>query len=97
MNIFWHSLARAEYDEAVDYYLQHAGSAIARKFATELNQTLCLLHEQPGIGSETYRRARRFPLHGFPFHLVYRLRADSIVIIAVASQSRRPGYWSGRH
>jgi hypothetical protein len=46
---------------------------------------------------ETYRHARRIPLHGFPFNLAYRLQTDRIVVIAIANQSRRPGYWSRRH
>lgn len=96
MKFLWHDLARAEYDEAVDYYLLLAGPVIARNFSTALNQTLCLVEEYPEIGAGTYSRARRFPVHGFPFHVVYRIRADAIVIVAVANQSRRPGYWGGR-
>lgn len=96
MRLLWHDLARAEYGEAVDYYLSHAGPVVARKFKVALNQVLTLLEEHPSIGAETYRGAHRVPLHGFPFNLIYRLRADSIVIVAIANQARRPGYWGGR-
>lgn len=91
MRFLWHELARAEYGEAVDYYLSHAGPVVACNFKTALNQVLSLLEEHPAIGAETSRDARRIPLHGFPFNLVYRLRADSIVIVAIANQARRPG------
>ncbi len=37
MKFLWHDLARAEYDEAVDYYLLLAGPVIARNFSTALN------------------------------------------------------------
>lgn len=97
MKLLWHDLAEAEYDEAVDYYLDHAGPVIARNFTIALSHALGLLREHPGIGMETQRRARRIPLHGFPFNLVYRLQGDHIMVIAIANQSRRPGYWGGRH
>lgn len=41
-------------------------------------------------------QARSIALHGFPFDLVYRIYPEMIVIIAIANQSRRPGYWAGR-
>jgi len=69
MKFLWHELARAECDEAVDYYLFLAGPAIARNFSAAVNQALRLVGEHPGIGAETYRQARRFPVHGFPFPL----------------------------
>lgn len=97
MKLLWHELAEGEYDEALDYYLDHAGLVIARKFATALSDALALLKAHPGIGMETYRHTRRIPLHGFPFHLVYREQAERIVILAIANQSRRPGYWRRRH
>lgn len=94
MTFLWHGLAHAEYVEALDYYFLLAGPAVARKFSTAVNETLRLVEEHPEIGVEAYGRARRFPVHGFLFHLVYRTQTD--VIVAVASQRRRPGYWGGR-
>ncbi|HWR78213.1 MAG TPA: type II toxin-antitoxin system RelE/ParE family toxin [Thiobacillus sp.] len=91
-----HPLAEAEFDAALDYYVIHAGANIGRKFATAINHTLELLLEHPAIGKPMYRQARSIPLHGFPFDLVNRVYPEMIVIIAVANQSRRPGYSAGR-
>lgn len=96
MSLLWHDLARAEYGEAIAYYLVHAGPVIARDFHAAVNRVLSLLEEHPSIGAESYGRARSIPLHGFPFHLVYRIREGDIVIVALANQARRPGYWGGR-
>jgi toxin ParE1/3/4 len=89
-------LAEAEFDEAVDYYLLCAGPAVSRNFTRAIHSALALLVEHPAIGAPTRNQARRTLLHGFPFDLIYRLQADKIVIIALANQSRRPGYWAGR-
>ncbi|HUX31490.1 MAG TPA: type II toxin-antitoxin system RelE/ParE family toxin [Thiobacillus sp.] len=96
MKHVWHPLAETEFDQALDYYAVHAGANISRKFATAAKQTLGLLHEHPAIGKPIQCQARSIPLHGFPFDLVYRIYPGKIVIIAIANQSRRPGYWVGR-
>ncbi|MDD2765891.1 MAG: hypothetical protein PHE83_18160 [Opitutaceae bacterium] len=39
---------------------------------------------------------RRYPLHDYLYHVVYRPMGETIIIVAVAHQRRRPGNWSGR-
>lgn len=92
----WHPLAEAEYDEAVDYYLLEANPVIGRDFATVVTKALELIAVHPAVGAQTHDQARRIPLHGFPFDLVYRPDRENILIIALANQYRRPGYWAGR-
>jgi plasmid stabilization system protein ParE len=92
----WHPLAETEFDHALDYYSNLAGANISRKFATAITHTLDLLYKHPSIGKPIQRQARSIPLHGFPFDLVYRVYPGMLVIIAIANQSRRPGYWATR-
>jgi len=40
--------------------------------------------------------ARRFILSGYPYDLVYSVRAEEIVVVAVAHHSRQPEYWTDR-
>jgi toxin ParE1/3/4 len=35
-------------------------------------------------------------LDRFPYSIVYALEREGVVVIAVAHQKRRPGYWSAR-
>jgi len=39
---------------------------------------------------------RRILLRRFPYQIVYRLKPDGIVVVAVAHLKRRPGYWKSR-
>jgi hypothetical protein len=39
---------------------------------------------------------RRFSLERFPYDLVTLVVEDDLLIVAVAHQHRRPGYWLGR-
>ena len=40
---------------------------------------------------------RRFPLRKFPFTLIYVLEGAGLVVVALAHNRRRPGYWAGRY
>ncbi len=52
-----------------------------------------LLH-YPELGVKASHGARRFVLHDYPYTLIYRMTPEAIIIVAVAHQSRRPGYWT---
>lgn len=39
---------------------------------------------------------RKLGLRPFPYTIIYRQENDTITIVAVMHQKRRPGYWRGR-
>ena len=39
---------------------------------------------------------RKCVVAGFPFNLLFQIDDDSLVVVAVAHQRRRPGYWRRR-
>jgi len=96
MKLAWHDLARDELREALLYYREHAGQRVAENFNTAVMRVAKQLLQFPELGSRTGGSARRFPMHDYPYSLVYRVDTAQIHIIAVANQSRRPGYWAGR-
>ena len=96
MNVSYDPAAQAEAVEAVQWYLEVAGPTIAATFDRELHAAVSLLMRFPKSGSPGPKGSRMLRLDGFPYTLHYRLDGESIHIMAVASQSRRPGYWRGR-
>lgn len=60
--------------------------------------------ERPGLGIEFERAInaagargiKRLALRRFPYDIVVRVLAHEIIIVAIAHQSRRPGYWRDR-
>ena len=46
--------------------------------------------------NRSQRIVRRCPLDRFPYQLVFEVRSDDVVILAVAHYSRRPAYWRTR-
>lgn len=78
------------------YYLREANEELGRAFVAEFEHSAALVGEQPELGALWRGEVRRFPLRRFPYSIVYYLRGDSIRILAVAHQSRKPGFWRGR-
>jgi plasmid stabilization system protein ParE len=69
---------------------------LGKSFVAEVERTIALIRLHPDMGVPGPLRQRRMPLLGFPYSLVYRHEPESIWILAVAHQSRRPGYWRHR-
>lgn len=96
MKIVFLRSAQAEFDDAVDYYIEHASTRVAEAFVLDVQHARQRLAERPEIGSSISERLRILQLRHFPYSIIYRFSADTITIHAVAHQRRRPGYWQGR-
>jgi hypothetical protein len=65
-------------------------------FLQEYAQAMALIEESPARWSP-FLGARRYHLHRFPYSVVYDIASDGEPeILAVAHDSRRPGYWRRR-
>lgn len=96
MKLVWQSQARAELREATQFYRDNAGYSIAGDFREVAARTAERLCERPEIGLRISHNSRRVPLRDYPYSLIYRIEPSGIVIVALAHQHRRPGYWVGR-
>lgn len=96
MRIVWQAQAEIELNAAIDYYHFRASTAVATDFRKEVERVIKLLGKHTKLGMQVRHGARRLILTGYPFDLVYREKQDSIIIVAIAHQRRRPGYWAGR-
>lgn len=85
-----------ELSEALKYYRDQAGLDIARDFNQAALQAAQRLKEYPEIGAKASHGARRFVLQDYPYTLIYRVIPETLIIVAIAHQSRRPGYWKRR-
>ena len=96
MSYFLSAEAEQELAEALAFYKERASHVIAMAFLAEFSRAAALLVENPGLGTPSLSGRRIFPLHRFPYSLIYRADAEGIRISAVAHQSRRPAYWQSR-
>jgi len=89
MKIRFLSLANREVDDAVRWY-EAREENLSREFLDELDRIVRLVRLYPYAGMQIEPETRRFLFTRFPYSLIYGIDAETIVVIAVASQHREP-------
>ena len=87
--------AKADGQDAVDWYIDEGAFSAASAFVGELEHTLRLLQQFPEMGVSSRYSMRLLSLQTFPYSLVYRIHGPVVRVVAIAHYSRRPGYWAG--
>ena len=88
--------AEDEYLDAVTYY-ERRQPGLGARLRTELLGTLDRIRSTPRIYRVTHEPGfRQAPLGRFPYSIVYQETADGILVIAVAHDRQRLGYWLDR-
>ena len=91
----FHPEAQGEYLEVIAYLGLHAPSAV-ESFAADVQEAVRFIEKHPEGAPVERGSVRCKLLRRFPYELYYSREADSIRILAVAHQRRRPGYWVDR-
>jgi toxin ParE1/3/4 len=91
-----HPEAESDLREAAEYYRERAGVTIAQAFFGDFEHAITLLLEHPLLGALWLHGKRRLVMRHFPYSIIYTIAAQEIQVLAVAHQSRRPGYWRKR-
>jgi plasmid stabilization system protein ParE len=65
-------------------------------FVAEVRRAARAIAAYPEVGRRFSRRLRRTLVRRFPYGLLYRVEANTILVVAVMHLRRRPGYWRGR-
>ena len=95
MKIRFLTIAEIEVDEAVSWY-QKQSEDQDLNFLDELVRAISVITAYPLIAAEIEPDIRIYFLNRFPYSLIYGIEDNGIVIIALAHQSREPGYWADR-
>ncbi len=82
-------------DEALSYY-GSISPFFSQALMDEINSAKPLLPEYPLAWKTLPGNMRGFPLHRYPYTIVYQASSDEILIVAYAHFKRRPGYWRNR-
>jgi len=94
-NVSHHELAEFELNEAADYFdAKHPG--LGRSFILEVKRAVSQITDHPESAKPLKETARRKVIRRFPYSVIYSLSPETIRILAIASQRRRPFYWRGR-
>lgn len=93
--IKYHEAAEAELLDEIGY-LELRAKGLGRRFFAEVRRAESVIAEFPHSGEEIRPGIRRTRVRKFRHSLIYSIEEDGLLILAVAHQSRRAGYWVGR-
>lgn len=89
------SCAEQELVEAVDYYNEQC-PGLGFEFAAEIKKTFVRIDDFPNAWPLISKRTRRCILNRFPYGVLYQLRKNEILIIAIMHMKRDPATWQQR-
>jgi len=91
----YHQAAEDELLNAIGY-LELRAAGLGRRFFAEVRRAQNLIAQVPESAEEISPGVRKLLLRRFRYSLIYSIENDGLLILAVAHQSRRPGYWVSR-
>ena len=91
----FHPEAEAEFADAALFYESRV-VGLGRLFSAEVQRIVSLIREYPDAGAAVRLPVRRTLVDRFPYAIVYRRDRESILVLAIAHQRQRPGYWRRR-
>ena len=95
MTLRFLSLAKIELDQSFEYY-EFQKPNLGEDFLKEVRLAIQRIKNQPTAWTLISKRTRRCLLNKFPFGIVYQIREEEILILAIAHLHRKPGYWKKR-
>ncbi len=95
MQIRFLELAQLELDEAIEYYDRDT-PGLGTMFLAEVLQALDRIGSFPEAWHPFSKRTRRCMIRRFPYAIVYQVREEGLLIIAIANLHRKPDYWTRR-
>ena len=95
MRIDFLDSADAEFAEVIAYYnLQSEG--LGYEFAAEIKRAMERILQYPEAWAPLSKRTRRCRTNRFPYGVVYQIRSDLILIVAIQNLHQNPASWKTR-
>jgi toxin ParE1/3/4 len=94
-SIIFHPDIELEVKASYKWY-QNQADGLGEDFLTELEAAYQAIVELPDTWPKFQLGFRRFLLSKFPFSVIYRSSQETIFVVAVMHNSRKPGYWGER-
>ncbi len=95
MNVFYLPKAKDELDEAIAHH-QRIQAKLGVRFARAYREAFQKIEDQPQAWPRLSGNMRCCRLKKFKYGILYQVRSDQIVIVAVMHLHRKPGYWRNR-
>ncbi|OHB45877.1 MAG: plasmid stabilization protein [Planctomycetes bacterium RIFOXYD2_FULL_41_16] len=95
MEIKFLAPAENEFLDAISYYnMQSEG--LGYEFAAEVKKTIERIIQYPEAWAKLSKRTRRCRTNRFPYGVIYQVREETLLIVAVMHLGREPQGWKSR-
>ena len=94
-NLVFRQQARREFDAAGDWY-ERERSGLGEAFLAEVDQALRKVAGNPDSFPEVLKGVRKAVVRRFPYCLYFRVRGETIIVLAVFHSARNPTVWQAR-
>lgn len=95
MKISFLDAAQAELDDTIAYYDEQR-SGLGFAFADEVEQALERINHYPEAWSPLSLRVRRCLVNRFPYSVIYEVRSELLIIVAIQNHHQEPDSWRSR-
>ncbi len=95
LDIEFHPDVAQEIKSSYQWY-QNQTDGLGQDYLKELESSFQTIRELPNTWPKFQKGFRRFLLSKFPFSVVYQSNENTIFVVAVMHNSRKPGYWNER-
>lgn len=95
MRVEFHPEALAEFRAAAEYYEQQQ-TGLGGRFVNAVEMAVAHIAAAPEFGRVIEDDIRRCLTKVFPYAVLYSIKPDSILVVAVMHCRREPGYWRNR-
>lgn len=87
--------AQNELEDAVDYYNRES-PGLGFEFADEVYRTIDRILGMPDAWQSLTARTRRCLTNRFPYGVIYQVRKNELLVVAIMHLHRKPGVWKQR-
>jgi hypothetical protein len=91
----FHPDAELEFKDAIEYY-ESCQNRLGYEFALEVYETVNRVIANPNAWQLINENMRRTLVNRFPYGIIYAIRNNEILILAVMHLNRKPNYWERR-
>ena len=93
--IVFRRAARAEFDDAADWYEQRR-AGLGAAFTGAVQRILDRIAAQPDFYPRVYLGVREALVSGYPYCVYYREESGRVLVLSVFHTARDPSVWQGR-
>jgi plasmid stabilization system protein ParE len=95
MKIEFLAPAEIELIDGISYYNTQS-EGLGFEFAAEVKRTIERIIQYPEAWTKLSKRTRRCRTNRFPYGVIYQVKEETLLIVAVMHLSREPQIWESR-